>query len=287
MTFQASRLLDTVDEMLLDAGQAQDTGLRAALLSLGSLASVPAPAPNAQLAALLGSRPDELSRRRRLRGHRPTIVSLAVVTGMGLGVTGVAASASGPAEKASVSVQQLLEDWAPSWSVGELPLALPTGHLLEPEQGTPSGQSAGADSGAARGQQEPPASKVPGHVAAADKALAAPGHAGTGDGGADAGHKPGSTGAGTEPADAEAKVPAEAGKLPDANEAAAKAEGTARQALEKSGMLLSGVVPENVVPENAVPENAGSPEPGHGSAKKSGAVNKRDPGATWLKKFSH
>ncbi|HYH77358.1 MAG TPA: hypothetical protein VD841_07645, partial [Arthrobacter sp.] len=92
MTLQASRLIDMVDEMLLEAGQEQDTALRAALLSLGRLGSLPTPPPNAQLAALLGFRPDELSWRRRLRRHRPSIVGLVVVAGMGLGVTGVAAS---------------------------------------------------------------------------------------------------------------------------------------------------------------------------------------------------
>jgi len=286
MTSQASRLLDTVDEMLLDASQAQDTNLRAALLSLGSLASMPAPPPNAQLAALLGSRPDELSWRRRLRRHRTTIVSLAVVAGMGLGVTGVAASASGPAEKSSVSVQHLLEDWAPSWSLPELPLAAPGAGLvtkpeLEPEQTAPAGQDAAADSGGPGRHQESPASNVPDQAAVPGKSPGAPGKTGSADGGADARHKPataaaGTESAGTEPAATEPKVPGQPGTLPDATEAVATTEEAARQALEKSAKLMSGVVPEKAV--------AG--EPGEESARKSGIPTKADPGAKWLKKFN-
>ena len=298
MTSQASNLLDTVDEMLLDAGQGQDTELRAALLSLGSLASVPAPTPNAQLAALLGSRTEELSWRRRLRRHRTTIVSLTVVAGMGLGVTGVAASASRPAEKASVSVQDLLEDWTPSWSLPGLPVAAPgTGLVLEPElepELGPSGQDAAADPGAAGAvgaQQESPTGKVPDWAAAPDKSPGAAGKTGADDGGADARHAPGSAApgsvapgsveAGTESAGTEAKVPAQAGTLPDTTEAVPTAEETARQALEKSGKLLSAVVPER-----AVPEEAASGEPRNEPAKKSGTLKNADPGAKWLKKFS-
>lgn len=287
MTSQASRLLDTVDEMLLDAGQAQDTNLRAALLSLGSLASMPAPPPNAQLAALLGSRPDELSWRRRLRRHRTTIVSLAVVAGMGLGVTGVAASASGPAEKSSVSVQHLLEDWAPSWSLPELPLAAPGAGLLleleletEPgqvsEPAVPAGQDAPADSGPAGGQQEFPTNKATGQPAAPVKSSGPAGTTGQADGGTDARHAPGSAAAGTESTDTEAKVRAEAGTPEDTSEVAATAGETARQALEKSAKLMSGVVPEKAV--------AG--ESGEESARKSGIPTKADPGAKWLKKFN-
>ena len=154
MTLQTSRLNATVEEMLLEAGQEQDTALRAALLSLGCLGSLPAPPPNAQLAALLGARPDELSWRRRLRRHRPAIVGLVVVAGMGLGVTGVAASASRPAEQASVSLQQLLGDWAPSWSVSGLQATAPAAGLVPgPAVGA---QQAASESTTPDGQQESP-----------------------------------------------------------------------------------------------------------------------------------
>jgi hypothetical protein len=279
MMSQASRLLDTVDEMLLDAGREQDAELRAALLSLGSLASLPAPIPNAQLAALLGCRPDELTWRRRLRRHRPTIVSLAVVAGMGLGVTGVAATASSPEQETSVSIQHLLEDWAPSWNLSGLPSAAPATGLV-PEPAPPAGQEAAADSGAAGGQQESPANKVPDQPAVPAKSPGATAKTGPGDGGADARDAPGSAAAGTESAakepDTEAKVASEPDTLQDSADAAAKAQETARQALEKSGKLLSGVVPGNAV----------SGEQGNGSAKKSGSAKKADPGAKWLKKFN-
>lgn len=136
-----------VDDMLLDAGCQLDADLRNALLSLGTLASLPAPAPSGELAALLtaggpsplegpapagepagepgeeaaeeapeqpGGQPDaqpgdELARRRRRR-HRPTALGLVLVAGMGLGVGGVAASSS---TSGTSPVEHLLEDWAP------------------------------------------------------------------------------------------------------------------------------------------------------------------------------
>jgi hypothetical protein len=118
MTPQANRTSDLVDEILLDSGHAEDEGLRAALLSLGSLASLPAPAPSGELAALLAGSRDELAQRRRLRRHRSSVVGLAVIAGMGLGIGGVAATSGVSAPGAGNSIQQLLEDWAPGWSPG-------------------------------------------------------------------------------------------------------------------------------------------------------------------------
>ena len=135
MTFNANYLGKTVDEMLLDAGQAQATELRAALLSLGSLASLPVPAPNAQLAALMAGT-HELGRQRWLRKHRAAVVGLAVVAGMGFGVTGVAASASGQGRQSSMSVQHMLEDWAPSWTIAGGPSASTAGFLPAPQPAT-------------------------------------------------------------------------------------------------------------------------------------------------------
>jgi hypothetical protein len=128
-------LPDIVEEMLLDAGHGKDPELRAALLALGSLASLPAPAPSGKLAVLLAdcsdgstggagnaagtseSGPDELARRRGLRAHRPTVVGLALIAGMGLGVGGVAASSAVPGASGSPSIQHMLEDWTPAWSL--------------------------------------------------------------------------------------------------------------------------------------------------------------------------
>ncbi|MFF1254071.1 hypothetical protein ACFVYC_16455 [Pseudarthrobacter sp. NPDC058329] len=146
---QANHLPDTVEEMLLDAGQARSDELRAALLALGSLALLPAPAPSGELAALLAAsdgKPgggvdgagatadsgseDESTKRRRLRAHRPTVVGLALIAGMGLGVGGVAASSPVPGHSGARSVQHLLEDWAPAWSLpvpGALGSMLPEG----------------------------------------------------------------------------------------------------------------------------------------------------------------
>lgn len=123
-----------VDEMLLDAGAAGDTELRAALLSLGSLAELLAPAPSGDLAKLIaaagspsgfsGDAPDELARRRRRRNfQRPTLLGIALIAGMGTGIGGVAASSPAPGPSGSLSVQALLADWSPSWSLTAQPLA--------------------------------------------------------------------------------------------------------------------------------------------------------------------
>ena len=158
MTPQTHHTADAVEEMLLDAGMGQDADLRRALLAVGSLADLPVPEPTGQLAALLagtggasGNVPqhsdavetipgDELGRRRRLRAHRPTVVGLALVAGMGMGVGTVAASSPGPAHTGSPSVQQLLEDWSPSWTIRAPQAAAPV-----PSQ---------ADSNDAAGRQE-------------------------------------------------------------------------------------------------------------------------------------
>lgn len=137
MTPHAHDTAAAVEEMLLDAGLGQDLELRRALLAVGSWGDVPVPAPSGQLAALLGAGTcdapeevrqgtkavkgksgDELGQRRRLRAHRPTVVGLALIAGMGMGAGAVAASPAGPAAPAgSLSVQQLLEDWSPSWTI--------------------------------------------------------------------------------------------------------------------------------------------------------------------------
>lgn len=136
MTSSRDNLVTLVDGMLLESGFDQDPELRDALLSLGSLASLPVPAPTGELAALIAaggpSSPekavhdgssdtpadgrktgtktgDELARRRRRR-HRPTALGLVLVAGMGLGVGGVAASSTSARTSA---VEHLLEDWAP------------------------------------------------------------------------------------------------------------------------------------------------------------------------------
>ncbi|MGY4543116.1 hypothetical protein ACVWY0_003042 [Arthrobacter sp. UYNi723] len=121
MTFNASSLIGTIDEMLLDAGVDDAAGLRESLLAVGSLGSLPVPEPGPELAALLSGQTPQLARHRLLRKHRTTIVGLSVIAGMGLGVTGVAASGTAPDAQASSSIQQLLQDWAPGWSIAGTP----------------------------------------------------------------------------------------------------------------------------------------------------------------------
>ena len=129
MTSNTSSLIRTVDEMLLDAGwtdgvgRPDAAGLRETLLAVGSLASLPVPEPGLELAALLSGQTHQLARHRLLRKHRTTVVGLAVIAGMGLGVTGVAATGTVPNAQASRSIQQLLQDWAPAWTIAGTPAA--------------------------------------------------------------------------------------------------------------------------------------------------------------------
>lgn len=162
-------LVRTVDDMLIDAGET-DARLRAALLSLGSLRSLPVPEPGAELAAMLLSGPaHELARRRLLRRHRSSVVGLAVIAGMGLGVTGVAASGSVPDgstnSSTNSSVQQMLADWSPAWTITGTPFAgladadLP-GETQGPGGPVPAGQVVG--DGAGQPETSGPGSNQPG-----------------------------------------------------------------------------------------------------------------------------
>ena len=111
----------TVDQLLLDAGHTDVPELRTALLSIASLAQMQAPAPGPELALMLAGPRDELTRQRWLRKHRPAVVGLAVLAGMGLGVSGVAATSQVSGDGAGPwSVQELITDWSPGWT---LPLA--------------------------------------------------------------------------------------------------------------------------------------------------------------------
>ncbi|MFF1882687.1 hypothetical protein ACFVVC_14615 [Pseudarthrobacter sp. NPDC058196] len=168
MTPPSSNLASLVDDMLEDAGCGDDHELRATLLSLGALASLPAPAPGGELAALLApagppavgdtvehpparEAPDDDLARRRRRRHRPTALGLVLVAGMGLGVGGVAASSTVPG---GGPVQQLVAIWTPPWS-------------------PPSTTSASAAGGGYRSPAIAADGEVPGPVSSASSAAAA------------------------------------------------------------------------------------------------------------------
>lgn len=260
MTPNASRLLETVDEMLLDARQAHESELRAALLSLGTLASLPAPAPNAELAALLAGPRDQLARQRLRRRHRPAVVGLAVIAGMGLGVTGVAASASGHRQLSSPSVQRLLEDWAPSWTISGAPTAAPAARLL------PEPQPAMAQ------EAEPAAEPVPAPSNTPVTAKPESAQPESAQPVAQAGAAAGTDKAGTDDGGAAAK---EAAGGPDP-----AARGNAARKLEKAQELDAGTRAGNAVGQTfrqALPVPARTDRTGAG---------KSGPGESWLKKFS-
>ena len=123
MTYKEVERGAIVDELLLDAGMAGDSELRTTLLSMGSCADLPAPKPNAELAAMLAGPHDELSKRRWKRKHRAAVVSVAVVAAMGLGVSGVAAASSGFTRHPAF-IDELFGSLAPHGTAG--PTALPT-----------------------------------------------------------------------------------------------------------------------------------------------------------------
>lgn len=240
MTPNASRLLETVDEMLLDAGQAHAGELRAALLSLGTLASLSAPVPGAELAALLAGPGDQLSRQRRLRRHRPAVVGLAVLAGMGLGVSGVAATASGQGQPSSPSVQHLLQDWVPAWNIaGGVPSAGPAAglrpdpHGVAQQEAAPAAGPTAAKSGSGQLETVRP--------------------------GAEASDATGAEKARTDDAGAVARQ-------------AAAAAGLAAQGAKQSAAEAQADAARQ--PEKAQRQDAGT------------RAGKRDPGASWLKKFS-
>ncbi|MEE2522606.1 hypothetical protein V1639_17035 [Pseudarthrobacter sp. J75] len=84
--------LQALDELLTQEGLADDAGLRNLLTPLAAMASVPAPSPGLELAALMARPHTAASWQRWLQKHRPAAIGIAVLAGMGLGVTGVAAS---------------------------------------------------------------------------------------------------------------------------------------------------------------------------------------------------
>lgn len=111
-----------IHELMLEAGLTDAPGLADSLKAVKSFASMPAPVPGTALAAMLagaaaaGGPIDELGKRRRLRQHRPVVIGAAVLTAMGLGIGGVAASSSGFSKGTPEFMQSLISGWAPGWT---------------------------------------------------------------------------------------------------------------------------------------------------------------------------
>ncbi|CCQ47646.1 hypothetical protein ARTSIC4J27_3639 [Pseudarthrobacter siccitolerans] len=284
MTPHANVLPGLVDEMLLDAGFGQDDALRSALLSLGALASLPAPAPSGDLAALLaedggGSAGDELARRRWLRAHRPTVVGIALIAGMGMGAGGVAASSLPPGQPGSPSIQHLLKDWAPGWS---LPVPQAAAGSVRPEAvpGSPSEAGQPADSG-------PEVSEAAGSPPSSGGAAEDPAVSRRGPAPAEIPAAPGADGRANGPARAGQGVAEGAGKA-DAGAAAPAKEGAAGQPEHAAGQGTPGVsdAPSTVV--GAVPGVlAGvAGETLQSAADTAGSALAAVPGKSWLQKFN-
>ncbi|MGZ4661929.1 MAG: hypothetical protein ACXVYB_11680 [Arthrobacter sp.] len=132
----------TIDQLLLDTGHSDAVELRAALSALALLGQLAVPAPGPELAAMLAGPHNDLTRQRWLRKHRPAVIGLAVLAGMGLGVSGVAATSPSLGDgQGRRSVQQLTLDWTPGWSIAGVPV-LPAASRPE-ELGTGAASDAG------------------------------------------------------------------------------------------------------------------------------------------------
>ncbi|MFI2566574.1 hypothetical protein [Paenarthrobacter sp. NPDC018779] len=134
MTYKDLERRALVDELLLDADLDGDSDLRTALLSMGSYASLPAPTPNAELAAMLAGPHDELSKRRWKRKHRAAVVSVAVAAAMGLGVSGVAAASSGFTRHPAF-IDELFGNLAPHATAAPTALPIPDAPKVATEEG--------------------------------------------------------------------------------------------------------------------------------------------------------
>lgn len=299
MTVNTSTLLSTVDEMLLDAGET-DPELRSALLSLGAFASsLPVPEPRPELAALLSAQITPLARHRLRRRQRTAAVGLAVIAGMGLGVTGVAATASAPKVHASSSIQNMLQDWAPAWTIAGAPTAsgaaggLPGAPALWPGPGDASAPAEPGDT-----EPEPTDAEHAGRGSASEGSAASqsemPGNAARGPAERSNKHDAANQGAGNSGAGHSAAGNSAADRGESRNASGTTGAGTANdKAAKKAPELDSGSAPADVL-EGAGKLVTGAPA-GVGnvasaiidpSAKEKTGASDAGPGSIWLKKFN-
>ncbi|MDI3194113.1 hypothetical protein QK290_06515 [Pseudarthrobacter sp. AL07] len=285
MTSNASSLIRTVDEMLLDAGWADTAGLRETLLAVGSLASLPVPEPGSELAALLSVQTHQLARHRLLRKHRTAVVGLAVIAGMGLGVTGVAATGTAPGAQATNSIQQLLQDWAPAWSVAGAPAA--NGRAANPTEVQPPAEPASPDDAApVPPENVDPETALPedgpenagqsvGTAPAGRGNDTAPGKSKTDDGGA-----PGNA-AGVTPGGAASRDAATQDAATQESNGPARAAAAAAAELEKAGKQVAGTLAEAATAGESLTSALVPPAP----TERTGPGN-AGPGSNWLRKFN-
>jgi hypothetical protein len=163
-----------IQAILLDSGLEEDADLRRSLEELRGLAQVAAPAPRADLAALLTPGVASLELRRRNRQRRMGIVvSAAVVGAMGLGAGAVAASSEDFRRSVGHTVEIILQpagrttapepDTAPLSPADMPPVPGPTDAAVPSapiKAGTASPSApAGAEPGHSNGSAEPAGGK--------------------------------------------------------------------------------------------------------------------------------
>ncbi len=102
-----------LDAFMAEEGLGGDETLRNLLSPLAKLSAIPAPPPGKELAALMALRHTPSSWQRWLHKHRPIVVGIAVLVGMGAGATGVAASNP---DTASSIYRSIMGENASGWS---------------------------------------------------------------------------------------------------------------------------------------------------------------------------
>lgn len=139
-----------LDAFMAEEGLGGDETLRDLLTPLANLATIPAPAPGKELAALMAQKHTPSSWQRWLHKHRPTLVGIAVLAGMGAGVTGVAASNP---DTASSIYRSIVGENAPGWaSWWEQPEAA----IAEEDPETTGTQDSGVSTGSTSGSSADP-----------------------------------------------------------------------------------------------------------------------------------
>lgn len=199
---------------------------------------------------------------------------------MGLGVTGVAATGTSPNAHAGSSIQQLLQDWAPDWTIAGTPAA--SGSAANPaEVQLPTEQASPGAPVPAQPQNIEPETAVPGKGPESARQNAGTEPAGRGNDTAPGKTKPDDGGG---PGNAAGVTPGGAASRDAATQESdgpAEAATAAAAELDKAGKLAAGTLAEAA---NAAESPTSTLVP-PALTEKTGTGN-AGPGSIWLKKFN-
>lgn len=160
-----------LDAFMAEEGLGGDETLRNLLSPLAKLSAIPAPAPGKELATLMALRHTPTSWQRWLHKHRPIVVGIAVMVGMGAGATGVAASNP---DTASSIYRSIMGENASGWSWWwEEPVAVIGDEDPEAASTQDSGVSTGPTTGSSTGSTSE-GSESPTEIPVVERAKARP-----------------------------------------------------------------------------------------------------------------